>query len=112
MQPKNAQEPSNHVRLRMPSRKLQWGDTLLIWFLVALGGLGLWIVAADPLFGGPEASVFALTMFAFVAGMGVVATILIWALPAVWDRWFHQVPPEGGGRLDAAKLVMGLVFGI
>jgi hypothetical protein len=112
MQSQNEREDHPQSSIRIPSRKEQWGETLLIGVLVALGGIGLWIGVADPLFGGPEAAVFARTLFAFIAGMGLVATLLIWFWPAVWDRWFHQVPPEGGNRLDVAQLITSMVFGL
>jgi hypothetical protein len=106
------QERREGSRFRVPTRRVQCGETLLIWVLVGLGGVGLWIEAADPLFGVPEAPVFALTLFAFIAGMGTAATLLIWCWPAVWERWFHQVPSEGGNRLEAARMITGLTFGI
>lgn len=111
-QASNERERQEDSRFRAPVRRVQWGETFLIWGLVGLGGAGLWVAAADPLFGVPEASVFALTMFAFIVGMGTVATILIWYWPAFWERWFHQVPAEGGNRLEAARMLTGLLFGI
>jgi hypothetical protein len=91
---------------------VRWGETFLIWSLVALGGLGLWVSSADPIFGGPEAGTVALTAFAFFVVFGVVATILIWCWPGVWKRWLQEVPPEGDSRLEAAKMVAATVFWI
>jgi hypothetical protein len=91
---------------------VRWGETLLIWSLVALGGLGLWVSSADPIFGGLEAGTVALTLFTFFVALGAAATILIWCWPGVWKRWFQEVPPEGNSRLEAAKTATAIVFWI
>jgi hypothetical protein len=89
---------------------VRWGETLAIWSVVALGGLGLWASAADPVFGGFEADTIAFTLFAAFVTLGAVATILVWCWPGVWKRWFQEVPPEGDSRLEAAKMVTAAVF--
>ena len=88
-----------------PSSATQWRDTIFIWIVVAVGGGGLWLSTADPIFGGPDLAPAALMMFAFFATMGVAATLMIWCWPAVWHRWFHLIPAEGNWRLEAAKMV-------
>jgi hypothetical protein len=94
-----------------PGTASRWGETFLIWFVVAVGGCGLWLSSADPLFGGGADGVLvALTVFAFFVALGVAATVAIWWLPAFWDRWFYRLPPDGGGWLDAAKMLVALLF--
>jgi hypothetical protein len=88
----------------------KWGETFFIWIFVALGGVGLWVSAADPIFGGGADGVLvALTIFGFFVALGIAVTAAIWLWPAAWKQWSHRVPPDGGGRLDAAKMLVGLV---
>ncbi len=91
---------------------IRWAETFLIWSLVALGGLGLWVSSADPIFGGSEQAEIALALFASFMALGVAATVLIWCWPSVWKRWFQEVPPEGDSRLEAANVATALVFWI
>jgi hypothetical protein len=108
--PGGEQEHLTEVGKGASSSAIRWGETFLIWSLVALGGLGLWASSADPIFGGPEGETVALTLFASFVALGVAATILIWCWPGVWKRWFQEVPPEGGSRLEAAKMATAIGF--
>jgi hypothetical protein len=89
---------------------VRWVETLIVWGLVAIGGVGLWASAAGSLFGGPEADQAALTLFAFFVALGLAATVTIWCFPGVWHRWMHRMPPDDGGRLDAGKMVFDILF--
>jgi hypothetical protein len=104
--------PSDDSGRRHPQRAGigRWGQTLIVWGAVALGGVGLWVSAWDPLFGGPGMVPASLTMLAFWVAAGVVATVLIWCWPAAWKRLFHRLPTEGDWRLDAAQTVLHLLF--
>ena len=106
----SGQDPHGGEGRGTPANAVRWGETIAIWLLVALGGLGLWVSAADPIFGGPEADTVAFTFFAAFVTLGAVATILIWYWPGIWKRWFQEVPPEGDSRLEAAKMVTAAVF--
>jgi hypothetical protein len=88
----------------------RWVETLVLWVLIGLGGVGLWISADDPIFGGPEMASAALTMLAFFVGLGVVATFLIWCWPAAWKRWLHRMPTDENWRLETAQTAVHLVF--
>jgi hypothetical protein len=105
-------EPGRRLRNSpwRPASATRWAETLLIWSLVALGGAGLWLSAADPIFGGQDLMPAALTLFAFFVLFGVAATLLIWRWPALWKRWFQTVPSEGAWQLKAASTVLHLAF--
>jgi hypothetical protein len=49
-------------------------------------------------------------MFAFFTSLGVVATLLIWCWPAVWNRWLHRMPTGENARLEAAQAVSHLGY--
>lgn len=108
----SGQDPLRGEERGTAAGAIRWGETFLIWSLVALGGLGLWVSTADPIFGGPEQAAVALTLFASFVPLGVVATVLIWCWPSVWKRWFQEVPPEGDSRLEGTNIVTALVFWI
>jgi hypothetical protein len=84
----------------------------LIWSLVALGGAGLWLSAADPIFGGPDLLPAAFTLLGFFAVFGAAATLLIWRWPTVWKRWFQAIPSEESWQLELASRVSHLAFWI
>jgi hypothetical protein len=88
----------------------RWVETVVLWVLICLAGIGLWLSAADPLFGGPEIARAALTIFAFFTGIGVVATLFIWCWPAFWNRWFHRMPAGENTRLGAATAISHLAY--
>ncbi len=100
----------NDQQIALRPREGQWVDTLLVWIFIALGGAGLWISVADPIFGGPEVGLAALTMFGFFAAAGAVATFLIWCSPGVWKQWFHRAPAKLDWRLEALQTVAHAVF--
>jgi hypothetical protein len=85
-------------------------ETVALWVLIGLGGIGLWFSTLDPIFGGPEMAPAALTMLAFFTAIGFVGTLLIWCWPAAWDRWFHRMPPGENARLEAATTVIHLAY--
>jgi hypothetical protein len=78
----------------------RWVETAVLWGLIGLGGVGLWLSTADPIFGGADMASAAVTMFAFFIALGVAATLLIWCWPSFWQRWVKQVPPGENVRLE------------
>jgi hypothetical protein len=54
----------------------------------------------------------ALTLFAFFVALWVAVTAVIWWRPAAWKEWSRRVPLDGGGRLEAAKMLVAVVFWI
>jgi hypothetical protein len=101
---------------------MQIGSTIALWILILLGGAGLWLSAADPIFGGPEAATISLTLFAFFVGFGLVGTLAIWSLPArrilAWifppdalpDESRSITPAHVFGRLAFWALALVFVF--